>query len=659
MRAALGLTGISSMEEALYLQMQAAEQRREFELQQMLVCERLAQESRLGVLPPDLQQQYSRLLLGDPINRGVEERMLLTNRLRAQAEEEIRRRQQLLAEHPTQLLLQQHSPLSPAASASVKPSGSSAKVPTVGPQKVPTINQSMLRDIAADSLAGNAVRRGEVDRRKFAKPDTNLVSSASPNAKKRPRSDTNDSSDLVELSPASQKAGKQDKAPKQKKRVLSPRSRKSGKVGGKRGRKPKKEKPETKYTKYGRVFLLPKMGRSPAAPAPPTPPSPAKVTIGDLLDAAHTEDKSDTVAATLTSMKFDANIEWSDSDEESSSTETAEDPRCESSLPVERVVRLPNFISILPKFEEEPCFVDPPSSKKKHKGLLDDDSVEDNDAGTENVKQSKATKNPKNASSEDTFKDLPYLVDKWWPSSLDIKKERKLRGQSDVDIEIENAVTVGTEQKFRVNLERIKDRLSHQVQPGMLEKIPHCKIHRMLLQRRKSAAPELVYCWQVTELYPNDAMVCCSQCGTWRHTACGGHHKPFSVREATENPFVPICDRCFEEEKILEDNSVARKRLDRQRCEQIRRGLSTSVAMRQASFSKHGGSYKWPLGSVSATHIGGHTRSVHTRHDKAEKQWTDMATKLSKGYGSKPKEKIKHRTKELERLLVSVEDAGT
>ena len=108
----------------------------------------------------------------------------------------------------------------------------------------------------------------------------------------------------------------------------------------------------------------------------------------------------------------------------------------------------------------------------------------------------------------------------------------------------------------------------------------------------------------------------------------------------------------------MEDNVIAKKRIDRQRCEQLRRGLSTSAAMRQHSFSKHGGTYKWPLGSVSATHIGGHTRSVHSRHDKAEKQWTDMATKLGRGYGHRPKEKVKVRTKEFERLLISIEDAG-
>ena len=153
-------------------------------------------------------------------------------------------------------------------------------------------------------------------------------------------------------------------------------------------------------------------------------------------------------------------------------------------------------------------------------------------------------------------------------------------------------------------------------------------------------------------------MVCCSRCGMWRHTGCGGHYKQYSVREAIDKPFEAICDRCHVEEKFLDEHPMARKRVDRQRCEQLRRGLSTSAAMRQHSFSKHGGTYKWPLGSVSATHIGGHTRSVHSRHDKAEKQWTDMATKLGRGYGQRPKEKVKVRTKEFERLLISIEDAG-
>jgi transketolase len=120
-----------------------------------------------------------------------------------------------------------------------------------------------------------------------------------------------------------------------------------------------------------------------------------------------------------------------------------------------------------------------------------------------------------------------------------------------------------------------------------------------------------------------------------------------------------VCDRCHAEEKLLRDYPTAKKRLDRQRNEQLRRAMATSATMRQLSFSKHGGSYKWPLGSVSTTHIGGHTRSVHVRQEKAEKQWKEMISKLSKDYGTKTKERMRIRTRELEKLLSSVEDAGT
>ena len=212
---------------------------------------------------------------------------------------------------------------------------------------------------------------------------------------------------------------------------------------------------------------------------------------------------------------------------------------------------------------------------------------------------------------------------------------------------------------MKKNLPLIRRRLAQDVKPGVLEKLPHCKLHRLLMRRKKNLpVPDLVYCWQVTDIYPNDTMVCCSKCGTWRHAACGGHHEAFSVRKNMATPFVAVCDHCHEEETILQDYPRAKKRLERQRMEQIRRGLSTSAVMRHASFAKHGGAYKWPLGRVSATHLTGHTRSVHSRHDKAEKQWSDMVTRLGSGYGHRPRERARVRTKELERLLVSVEDAG-
>lgn len=130
-----------------------------------------------------------------------------------------------------------------------------------------------------------------------------------------------------------------------------------------------------------------------------------------------------------------------------------------------------------------------------------------------------------------------------------------------------------------------------------------------------------------------------------------------TIREMAKEPFVPVCDRCHAEQALLAEYPKAATRIERQRVEQLRRGLSTSHVVRQASFAKHGSTYKWPLGSVSGTHIGGHTRSVHSRHDKAEKQWSEMVTRLARVSGYRPKERVKVRTRELERLLVSIDDS--
>ncbi|KAL3910602.1 MAG: hypothetical protein SGILL_007629 [Bacillariaceae sp.] len=693
--AALGLGGTSSMEQALYMQIQA-EKAREYELQQMLVRERLAQDSQLNVIGdrlqefPDLQQHYSRLLMGDPGDpRGHD--VFGQHPMVVQAQEELRRRQ-LAAEHAAQypsrasLSLSGQSGTPPAAAAST--------------QTVPVVDASSFRNIAADSLVGNATRRGEVDKRKFAKPDPDAVAS-----RKRSRSDISESSDLSAPPPEQVSPQKlvKNRAPKNGAKMYKYQmaSAKTGtktgpKSGTKKAKKKQKKKPAppvgstshpsdvastphvesaavgwmrrpvqpsgvTEHEMIARMLAMrsyelappPVMrtsGRSSffSEPWVPQAPMPPRGTLRDLIDAAQTDGKKDEAATTLLNIKANKEVRWLDFDPEVS-------PR------QEEILRLPNFVSILPVLPEEPSLIMPaPSKRKKHSGLLDDDSVQDGPGSAKKAeKQVKTTNGKQKLPQEDLFKDLPYPVDTWWPSSTGIKREKKMmQGTSAEDDAEENSVVLGTETKFRVNLNKVKEQASREVQPGILEKVPHCKIHRMLLQGRKSSAPELVHCWQVTELYPNDLMVCCSQCGTWRHTACGGHHKPFSIREATEHPFVPVCDRCHVEDKILEDHPVARKRLDRQRCEQIRRGLSTSAAIRQAAFLKHSGTCKWPLGSVTANHMTAHTRSVHTRHDKAEKVWADMATKLSKGYAARPQDRIKHRMKELERLLISVDDAG-
>ncbi|KAL3914079.1 MAG: hypothetical protein SGILL_006244 [Bacillariaceae sp.] len=721
MRAALGLSGVSPMEEALYRQMQA-EKQREFELQQMLVRERLAQSSRLESLRqeqqlqvigdrlqefPDLQQRYSQILMGD---RATGEQALLTTPMIAQvaAEEELRRRRLLVARG-----------LGPDG----KPPRESQNIPTV-------TAETFFRDIAADSLSGNAIRRGDVDRRKFAQGDLDSAPAAS---KKRPRSDTFGSAESASKPPAASaskppapivknrrpkngatmykyqmakpKGAKKSPPPKKKKakKIKAPKSpRKSAPpppvpapfptaLPESETARPKKAHPHAQGAPHlPPLFSVPPLDTSfmavpPLDPQvaahiaakhrlppllrtanlPPIPKghyihNPVKVfakvlgTIGDLIEAADTDGKNGDAAKALLNFKSTEPVEVPDLDENFL--------RSPPGLPdggVE-VMRLQGFVSSLPKLPEEPSFDMSPPPKKKHKGLLDDDSVPDhsmwNQHGTPTYP--KKTKAQLEKTTQQEFMHLPYNIDTWWPRSIDVVEERKKKANNAYEeVAEEDTAVLGKDSKFRVNVDKVKAKLSREVQPGVLEKIPHCKIHRMLLQRRKSSAPELVYCYQVTELYPNDLMVCCSHCGTWRHTACGGHHKPYSIREATEKPFVPVCDRCHEEGKILADHPVGKKRLERQRCEQNRRGLSTSAAIRQAAFSKHNGTYKWPLGSVSSSHIGGHTRSVHNRHDKAEKQWTEMATKLSKGYEKSTNIKIKHRTKELERLLQSVEDA--
>lgn len=255
--------------------------------------------------------------------------------------------------------------------------------------------------------------------------------------------------------------------------------------------------------------------------------------------------------------------------------------------------------------------------------------------------------------------DYPYPVDTWWPSVTTIRKERHIQGEkSDEEDFVEEPILTSEDAPFRADGRAIRTRLAQNVEPGVLEKLPHCRVHRMAMRSMKVAsAPDHAFCWQVTENYCNEQMVCCSVCSSWRHAACGGHYKPLTIRETIHHEFIAICDRCHEEKVFLDEFPKATARLEKQRMEHLRRGLATSAVIRQSAFAKHAGQYKWPLGSVSATHIAGHTRSVNSRHDKAEKQWSDMVTRLGREFGNRPKERVKVRSRELERLLVSIEDS--
>ncbi|CAB9516037.1 expressed unknown protein [Seminavis robusta] len=383
-------------------------------------------------------------------------------------------------------------------------------------------------------------------------------------------------------------------------------------------------------------------------------------TLDDLLAAAESENKEEGAINLLRTFK---RVAWPDSDDDEASRLVEVEETKTSDVKGECVKLSNGFVSALPQLPEEPLYDGPLAAPEKSdikESILDDSSMGGANEGAEENGSTEVDTSKAKTRVVSNVLDYPYPIDVWWPSTAGIRRERKMCGEeSDEDAFDEEQLSPNEEPPLlRANLRAVKKRLANELRPGVLQKIPHCKLHRLLMRKKKNlSVPDLVYCWQVTDIYPNDVMVCCSKCGTWRHAACGGHHKPYSVRENTKTPFVPVCDYCHQEESILSDFPYAEQRLERQRMEQIRRGLATTSVMRHASFSKHGGTYKWPLGRVSNTHISGHTRSVNARHDKAEKQWADMAKKLSSGYGFRPRERARVRTKELERLLVSVEDA--
>ena len=381
----------------------------------------------------------------------------------------------------------------------------------------------------------------------------------------------------------------------------------------------------------------------------------SKGTISDLLEAAEENEYMEHAAMILVDEIAEVQ-QWPESEDEKDFEEDDDisfmGPKTSTSPAVK--VSLQNFKSAIPNLPEEPLI--------EHEDVIvDTNQVNDREKEDETAIVEMEVSAPKQTlkTKKATVNEYPYPIDTWWPSIGGMRRERRSCGETtDEDAFEEEPTPSGEKGVFRANTRKIKNRLSRLVQPGVLEKLPHCKIHRIKSKRKKNSnSPELAYCWQVTELYPNDLMVSCSVCGTWRHVCCGGHYKPYSVREHTKTPFVAICENCHEEERFLKQNPRGAKRMEKQRAEQLRRGLATSSVMRYASYSKHGGTYKWPLGSVSTTHIAGHTRSVQARHDKGEKQWNDMASRLYRGHGYRAKERIRTRTKELERLLIAIEDA--
>lgn len=263
-------------------------------------------------------------------------------------------------------------------------------------------------------------------------------------------------------------------------------------------------------------------------------------------------------------------------------------------------------------------------------------------------------------------KPLEKGQDDWWPSDECISNERLKIGEKhyeeDTDEDNEDAaVSTRTDMSFvnaRVS-EAAKRRLNQSVEPGVLEKLPHCYLYDENRPSSKGSKKNM-FCCQTTEMFPFEPMVCCTICSTWRHAQCGGHYKRYTAESVDPSNllFEAVCDQCYLEKKAVDISPEASTRLNRQRTEHLRQCNATNAVMRQVAFAKHSGQYKWPLGSVSTSHILGHVRSVQCRHDKAEKQWMEMVTRLGSLPDMKPRERQRVRMRELERLLTHVEDAG-
>ena len=248
---------------------------------------------------------------------------------------------------------------------------------------------------------------------------------------------------------------------------------------------------------------------------------------------------------------------------------------------------------------------------------------------------------------------LNVTADSWWPylqSSLKSAKQNSI-----VKISNENKKQGRKNGKKHSN----QAKANKSTEPFVLHKIPHCK--KYLLECSSSDAAsnrKPLFCFQVTEIFPKDLMVCCSICFTWRHVCCGGHHCISGIKLAKLNkPFVPICDFCFKEKKRYSENIKIKRSLNQRRREHLRRSLISHKIMRNASNLKQKTS-NWPLGSVKAEKIKDHINEVFLQNQILVKEWNEMSNTLGKEGSGKTKDRMKTRSKYFEQLLGYLEDAG-
>lgn len=365
-----------------------------------------------------------------------------------------------------------------------------------------------------------------------------------------------------------------------------------------------------------------------------------KGTLDDLLAAARDDDKIDDAAETLTRMTD--TVEWSESESEPES-ERDSDTQAGLKMPTTpaEIIDIGKVRCELPNLPEEPVTADEVTAflrAEEVRRSLQEPPADFGDDMDTSGDDGQPTKKKVSAVLE-----YPYPVDSWWPSTHEVERERHQTGEITdeddfVDVEYEKGHNT-----FRANAPKICRQLAASSLPGVLEKLPHCRLHRLRSLQKKDATTEMVFCCQVAHLYPNEVMVNCKKCGTWRHATCGGHHEPYSARKNLQEPFQAICENCHEEARFLKDYPEAEPRLEKQRTEHIRRGLATTAVIRQAALSQVNSNMD--------------AKAIQDGNAKAAKEWSDLTSRLERASSYRSKERTRMRSEELKKLLTYVESA--
>lgn len=244
------------------------------------------------------------------------------------------------------------------------------------------------------------------------------------------------------------------------------------------------------------------------------------------------------------------------------------------------------------------------------------------------------------------------LSEPWWPKPTSQSNKSSITNGR-------NHSKYSTSQKsVPFNLSAaMHESLMNDAEPGALEKLPYCKLYEKRSSNNDELQSTRLYCIQVTTMFCMSTILCCSECYTWRHAECGGHHTglKFSARNLCDNKnFRPICDRCFNEKALLLRYPDAKKRVQKQRIDHLRREQLTSAVMNEAAPSSV---LKRSLGSVSDALFPSRIKNINMTYEKALKHWNSMVDAIGM-HSNTSKSKADTKEKEYDRLLRYFEDAG-